>query len=292
MAAKSKVNLWETHTSTVLSITLVMLLLGLCLLVEYHIYRATHDMQERITFKVDLVADIEDSNALSLKKQIEALPYVRHVDYISREEAADIFTEDLDDDFVGFIGYNPLYPSLMVNLKADYMPETSQDTRAQSINRFTADVSHLEGVTGVAYQENIVGELNDIFYKATWFLIIFMVLLTLISILMIRSTISIALYAQRDTIRTMQLVGARTSFIASPFLARSVAYGLLGALFAILVLVIALGVFNQSFHGMNLLDRTHLLWYGGIAVVVALLGVVLSYLSTLSAVYRFTRNKR
>ena len=288
--SKSKVNLWETHTSTILSITLVMFLLGLCLLVEYHIYRATRDMQERITFKVDLNADISDEDAVLLKGQIEAIPYVKHVDYISREQAAEIFSEDLDDDFVGFIGYNPLYPSMMVNLYAEYLPETRQDARAESIARFSADVSNLDNVVGVAYQENIVNELNDFFFRATWFLIIFMALLMLISILMISSTIRIALYAQRDTIRTMQLVGAKSGFIARPFLSRSFWYGLLGAVIAIIVLAIATGIFNQSIGGLNLLADTHMLWYAGIAVVIIILGVVLSYLSTLFAVARYLRN--
>lgn len=289
---KSKVNLWETHTSTVLSITLVLFLLGLCLMVEYHTYRSTHDMQERITFKVDLVNDITDQAADSLKTVIEAIPYVKHVDYISRQQAAEIFTEDLDEDFVGFIGYNPLYPSMMVNLRADYMPNARQEARAESIARFTEEVSNLEGVIGVTYQENIVNELNNVFYNITWFLIIFMALLILISILMIRSTISIALYAQRETIRTMQLVGAKSGFIARPFLVRSIWYGLLGALIAILVLAIAIGVFNQSLQGFDLLNTSHMLWYAGIAAVIILLGVTLSYLSTLSAVTRYLRHNR
>ena len=290
--SKSKVNLWETHTSTILSITLVLFLLGLCLMVEYHIYRTTHDMQERITFKVDLTSDISDEDAKTLKAQIEAIPYVKHVDYISRQQAAEIFTEDLDDDFVGFIGYNPLYPSMMVNLRADYMPDARQEARAESIARFSADVSSLENVIGVAYQENIVNELNDVFYKATWFLIIFMGLLVFISILMIRSTISIALYAQRDTIRTMQLVGAKSGFIAHPFLTRSIWYGLLGAVISLLVLAIATGIFNQSLSGLDLLANIHMIWYAGIAVVIIILGITLSYLSTLSAVRRYLRNNR
>jgi len=285
--SKSKVNLWETHTSTILSITLVMFLLGLCLMVESHIYPSTRDMQERITFKVDLTADITDQDAARLKEQIEAISYVKHVDYISRDQAAEIFSEDLDDDFVGFIGYNPLYPSMMVNLYAEYLPETRQDARAESIARFTADVSGLEHVIGVAYQENIVNELNDFFFKATWFLIIFMALLMLISILMISSTIRIALYAQRDTIRTMQLVGAKSGFIARPFLARSIWYGLLGS---IIVLAVATGVFNQSLDGLNLLADIHMPWYAGIAVLIIILGVVLSHLSTLFAVARYLRN--
>lgn len=287
--ARSKVNLWETHSSTVLSITLVLFLLGLCLMVEYHSYRATRDMQERITFKVDLVPDITDEAAMMLKTRIETIPSVKHVDYISRQQAAEIFSEDLDDDFVSFIGYNPLYPSMMVNLRADYLPETSQTGRDESIKQFADEVKNLEFVTGVTYQENVVKELNDVFYKVTWFLIIFMALLVIVSILMISSTIRIALYAQRDTIRTMQLVGAKSGFIAHPFLARSLWYGLLGALIAILILAIATGIFNQSLSGLDLLNRTHLYWYLGIAALIIIMGIVLSYLSTLFAVRRYLR---
>ena len=287
--ARNKVNLWETHSSTVLSITLVLFLLGLCLMVEYHSYRTTRDMQERITYKVDLVPDITEEAAMMLKTRIETIPCVKHVDYISRQQAAEIFSEELNDDFVSFIGYNPLYPSMMVNLRAEYIPETSQNARTESFNAFVDEVKQLEYVTGVTYQENVVKELNDVFYKVTWFLIIFMALLVIVSILMISSTIRIALYAQRDTIRTMQLVGAKSGFIAHPYLARSLWFGLLGALIAILILAIATGIFNQSLGGMDLLNNAHLYWYLGIAVVLIIMGIVLSYLATLFAVRRYLR---
>lgn len=290
--SKNKVNLWENHSSTILSITLVMFLLGLCLLVEYHSYRLTHDMQERITFKVDLEPEIEEAEAQAILAKIEALPYVKHVDYISRDEAAEIFSEDLNDDFVKFIGYNPLYPSLMVNLKVDYLPETRQQEHPETIDLFTNDVSKIEKVTNVAYQESVVNEMNDIFYRVSWILIVFMVLLIIVSILMIRSTMSIALYAQRDTIRTMQLVGAKSGFIARPFLKRSIWYGLLGALIAIIVLAIAVGTFNQTLGGFDLLNPTHMGWYGGIAAVIIILGIVLSYFSTLFAVNKYLHSRK
>ena len=285
----SKVNIWETHSSTILSITLVMFLLGLCLLVEYHAYRATHDMQERITFKVDLVPDITEEDALALKSEIEAMPQVKHVDYISRQQAADLFTEELEEDFVGFIGYNPLYPSMMVNLRADLMPRYGSSASQLEIELFTQEVKGLVYVTNVTYQENVVGALNDLFYKLTWFLIVFMAILLLVSFLMIGSTISIALFAQRDTIRTMQLVGAKPGFIARPFLSRSLWYGVCGSVIALLALAIATGVFNQSFDGFELLRADHMIWYAGIAVVIIVMGMVVSYLSTLFAVNRYLR---
>lgn len=287
---KGKTNLWETHSSTVLSITLVLFLLGLCLLVEYHSYRATHDMQERITLKVDLAPTITDPEAARLKQQLEALPEVKHVDYISKEKAAEIFAEELNDDFVSFIGYNPLYPSMMVNLRANYLPEVRQQGRTQRIEDFSSKVKDFEHVAGVAYQETVVNELNDVFHKLTWFLLIFMALLFLVSILLISSTIRIALHVQRDTIRTMQLVGARSGFIARPFVGRSVWFGLLGGVTAIAVLAVALFALNQSFADLALLDASHLPWYGAAGIITVLLGVLLSYLSTLFAVYRYLRN--
>lgn len=290
--AKSKVNLWENRSSTILSITLVMFLLGLCLLVEYHSYRLTHDMQERITFKVDLEPEIEEAEAQAILTQIESLPYVKHVDYISRDEAAEIFSEDLNDDFVKFIGYNPLYPSMMVNLKIDYLPEGRQVEHATTIDQFTNDVSKIEKVTNVAYQESVVNEMNSIFYRVSWILIIFMMLLIIVSILMIRSTMSIVLYAQRDTIRTMQLVGAKSGFIARPFLKRSIWYGLLGAIIAILVLAIAVGTFNRTLGGFDLLNTTHMSWYGGIAAIIIILGIVLSYFSTLFTVNKYLHSRK
>lgn len=272
-----------------LSITLVLFLLGMCLLVEYHSYRITHDMQERITLKVDLEPAITDEIASVLKMQIEAMPEVKHVDYISKQKAAEIFSEDLNDDFVSFIGYNPLYPSMMVNLKVNYIPEVRQKGRTESIAAFASKVGALEYVTGVTYQETVVNELNDVFYKITWFLIIFMALLIIVSILLISSTIRIALYAQRETIRTMQLVGAKSGFIARPFIGRSIWFGLLGGLISIVILTIAIGALNQSFAGLDLLEKSHLIWYAGLAVIILLLGIFLSYMSTLFAVSRHLR---
>lgn len=280
---KGKANIWETHSSTILSITLVMFLLGLCLLVEYHGYRITHEMQERITLKVDLVPDISDEDAMVLKANIEAMPQVKHVDYISRQQAAEIFSEELDEDFVGFIGYNPLYPSMMVNLNAGLRPPTSEWGKLE-IDLFTEEVKDMVYVTNVTYQENVVNELTGVFFKFTWFLIVFMAILLIVSFLMIQSTISIALFAQRDTIRTMQLVGAKAGFIARPFLLRSIWYGLCGALIALVALAIATGVFNQSLDGLDLLHPSHMAWYAGIAAVIMVVGMALSYISTLFAV--------
>ena len=278
---KNKVNLWGTHGATILGISLVLFMLGLLLTIEYHSYRLTHDAQERITYKVDLSPEVSDSLALALKARVEKMDFVKHVDYISKEQAAEIFAEDLGEDFVGFAGYNPLYPSLMVNFNVALLPDNSSET----LDRFCAEVGAQEGVTGVAYQENVVGELRDIFYRLSWFLIVFVVLLLLITIVLISSLIRIALYSSRDTIATMRLVGAKSSFIARPFRLRSIAYGAIGGLIADCLVLVTLWAFGNQF-GIDLLNPDHILWYALIGAAIILVGILITYLATAITVRR------
>ena len=279
--SKNKVNLWENHSSTILSITLVMFLLGLCLLVEYHSYRLTHDMQERITFKVDLEPEIEEAEAQAILAKSEALPYVKHVDYISRDEAAEIFSEDLNDDFVKFIGYNPLYPSLMVNFKSELLPDNSKDIQHQ----FIEEMSAINGVSDVTFQENVVNELNDIFYKIGLFLIIFIVLLLVVCTMLISSTIRISLFAQHDTLQTMRMVGAKNSFIRRPYLMRSILFGAIGGVIANVLLAIALVVLNNQM-SLQLISDEHNIWYGVIMALIIVIGIVISWIATLLALHK------
>lgn len=268
-----------------LGITLVLFMLGLLLTVEYHSYRLTHDANERITYKVDLSPDITDSLALVQKAVVEQMSFVKHVDYISKQKAAEIFTEDLGEDFVGFIGYNPLYPSLMVNFNVQLLPDNSTEV----LDRFCAEVGRLEGVTGVAYQENVVTELREVFYKLSWFLIVFVLLLLVITVVLIASLIRIAIYNRREAIATMRMVGATVAFISRPFLWRSVLYGALGGIFASALTLITLWVFSNQFD-LALIAPQHWLWYGGIVLVLIVGGIVVSWLSTAITVRRYINN--
>ncbi len=283
----NKVNLWGTHGTTVLGITLVLFMLGLLLCIEYHSFRLTHDAQERITYKVDLSPDVTDSLALCRLADVERMPYVKHVDYISKQKAADIFSEDLGEDFVGFIGYNPLYPSLMVNFNVSLLPDNSTEI----LDQFCDRVGHMEGVTGVAYQENVVSELREVFYKLSWFLIVFVILLLIITIVLIASLIRIAIYGRREAIATMRMVGATTSFISRPFLWRSVLYGAIGGIIASALTFVTLWAFGNQFE-LPLLASEHYLWYAAISVVLVVAGILVSYLSTAVTVRRYvTKNQ-
>jgi cell division transport system permease protein len=169
----------------------------------------------------------------------------------------------------------------MVNFNVALLPDNSTET----LDRFCAEVGAQEGVTGVAYQENVVGELRDIFYRLSWFLIVFVVLLLLITIVLISSLIRIALYSSRDTIATMRLVGAKASFIARPFRLRSIAYGAIGGLIADCLVLVTLWAFGNQF-GIDLLNPDHILWYAIIGAAIILVGILITYLATAITVRR------
>lgn len=261
--------------ATIVGITLVLFMLGLLLCIEYHSYRITHDTQERITYKIDLSPDVSDSIALAIKSRIEQRDYIKHVDYISKEQAAEIFTDELGEDFVGFIGYNPLYPSLMVNFNVRLLPDNSTEV----LDHFCAEVGAEDYVTGVVYQENIVSELREIFYKLTWFLIVLMLVLVLISVVLIGSLIRIALYAQRETIRTMRMVGATSGFIKRPFILRSIVCGAIGGAIASVLMILAIWICAKEFQ-LPLTAQEHWMWYLIIAIVLVIVGIIISWFAT------------
>lgn len=278
---RNKAHVWESRSSTLISITLVLFVLGLLLLTEYHSYRISQDTQERITYKVDLTPDIDAATVKSLQAEISAYPYVKHVDYISKEEAAEIFSSEIGEDFVGFIGYNPLYPSMMVNFRADLLPQSSSTV----LDDFCKAMSKHDYVTGVNYQEVVVNEMYAIFHKLTWFLIVFIALLLLVCVMMIHTTIRLAFYSMGETIQTMKLVGATRGFIARPFILRGILYGALGGILADLLLLLVVWILDKQMQ-LSLADTAYLPYYAAIAGIIILAGVLITWLSTMPAIFR------
>lgn len=284
---KNKVNLWGTHGATILGISLVLFMLGLLITIEYHAYRATHDAQERITVDITLLIpeNVPDNACDSLARAdsaiVAALPNVKQVEYKSKDAAAKELAEDLGDDFLEFTEYNPISPHLLVNFNAKIIPDTSsanyKDFCKQVEKACNCGVS--TDFAELPNRQGMVHQLLEIFYKLTWFLIFFITLLLIISVVLINSLIRIAIFSRRDTIATMRLVGAKSSFIGRPFRLRSIAYGAIGGLIAGILNFIAIWAFSNGFN-LHLLSSEHLPWYALISLVVILVGILIAYLST------------
>lgn len=283
----SKINLWAGRTSTIFSIMLVLFVFGLLMFVEYHSYYATHELQERISYQVDLFPETTPEEALILRDELKELSYVKNVNYISADEAARLFSAELGEDILTLLdSVNPLYPTLMVSFKADINPQRMVELREQ----FEREVKEYTAVEGVTYQESMLNDLSDIFYKLSWLLIILMVLLLMVSVALISTTIKIAIYSNRYTIKTMSMVGATMRFITRPFLWRSILYGLLGALFASVLMFTAIYVFNKQFH----LALFHPRYFNSYIILIALMfvvGISISYIATYFSVHKHIKSK-
>ncbi|MBR1516780.1 MAG: permease-like cell division protein FtsX [Bacteroidales bacterium] len=278
--------IWGNKTTVVLSITLVLLILGLILLLVYHAQRQSFRAQEQLTYKVDLVSNVDNERAMQLADSIQRLTFVKKVDYISKEEAAEIFSNEIGEDFVAFIGYNPLSPTLMVNFWANWDPDQS----ARVIDQFCHNIKNLDIVTGVAYQEHVADSILSLFRKLTLFLVFFGLLLLLICYIMIRNTIRMALYSQRETIQTMRMVGATNHFITRPYLWRSIIYGAMGGIFANILLFLIFYIFNHEL-STALLHPHHFSRYAVIAASLVAIGIGVSLISTAIAVRKYLRDK-
>lgn len=282
-----KIRLWAGRTSTIVSIMLVLFVFGLLLFVEYHSYKATHEMQERIAYQVDLNPETTEEEAMSLRDELLAMEYVKGVDYISADEAARLFSAEIGEDFLTLLdSVNPLYPTLMVTLRATSKPSLMKEQRVL----FEKEVKDYACVDGVTYHETMLNDLNEIFYKLSWFLIIFVILLLFVSIALISTTIRIAIFSNRNTIRTMSMVGARMGFITRPFLWRSIVYGFVGATLSQLLMWAAIYIFNKQFH-LALFHPRYFTGYIALVIAVYVVGIAISFISTYFSVHRHIRRK-
>ena len=287
MSKQRSVKLWGTYTSTILSITLVLFVLSLLMLLGFHSYQYTNSIEEGVLYNVILSPDIDEPSAQALKASLEdknAYPYVKTVYYISKDEAADNFAKELGEDFVAFTGYNPLFPSLEVNLKSNILDANNGKT----VKQFITKLKQNEVVEDVVYQENAVDEMTSSMRKLVWFMIGIVVLLLFVSIMLINTTIRITIYEKRFTIKTMQLVGAKRSFIISPFLRRSVLYGFIGGVIAIALVVLLVYLVNNQF-GIGIDFEQYRNYYFAIGGIIILLGIVISFFSTYFSLLRYIR---
>lgn len=274
----SKGRLRSSYLTQIVSISLVLFLLGLLGFVLINARELSDYFRESLSFSVMLDEDSREADIRMLQKDLDAKHFVKSTDYISKEQAAENLQEELGEDFLTFMGYNPLLPSIDVYLLADY---THPDS-VLNIERYLMDY---DVVNEVYFQESFLHLINENVKKISVFLLIFSGLLLFISLTIINNTIRLSVYSKRFIIRTMQLVGATRSFIRKPFLLRSIVHGIIAALFSIVLLMVILYFVEQEFYLLFTLQDIGLLLYlfGGIIV----LGILINLVSTFFSVSKY-----
>ena len=254
-------------------------MLGLIGLLILNAITLSDHIKENIGFAVMIKDNVTEIDVLKLQKELDASLYVKETKFVTKDEAAIELKKELGEDFVEFLGYNPLLSSIEVRLYAEY-------ANFDSIAQIEKELKQNEFVKDVFFQESFIQVINQNVRKISFFILLFSIMLTVISIALINNTIRLSIYSKRFLIKTMQLVGATGSFIQRPFLIRSVMQGSISAVIAIIFLIGTLNIIRAQaeFENVIALHNVALLF-----LFIIIVGIGIAVISTYFAVKKYLR---
>lgn len=279
---KLKKRIFRSWLTSMISISMVLVLLGILALILINAEKLSEYVREKIGFTLVLNDNLKEVEIIRLQKLVNASAFVKTTTYIDKEHAAEELTKELGEDFTGFLGYNPLFSSIDVKLFAKY-------THPDSLLVIEKEFLGFPEVKEVYYQKNLVTTINRNVNKISIFLLVISGLLLFIFVALINNTIRISVFAERFTINTMQLVGAQHSFIRKPFIMQSLLWGIYGAFTANLIIVSGIYTYKKELSGI--ISANDLTSAALIVLLVFVLGILISTVSTYFAVNKFLKMK-
>lgn len=271
-----------SYITSIISIMLVLFMIGLLGMIILHGKKLSEYVRENISISVMLKDNVDNDLVQNYMKRLQKVSYVKQAEFISREQAAKELSNELGEDFVQFLGYNPLPASIDLQLRAGY-------ANSDSIARIEKQLLSSTLVKEVVYQKSLIDQVNSNISKITLVILSFSLILLIISIILIANTIKLSIYSKRFLIRSMQLVGATENFIRLPFIKKSIVHGMIAAVIADLLLIATLYLAQQRIPEITALQDINqfAVFFAGVLV----LGVILSAFSTWLSVNRFLRMK-
>lgn len=273
-----KRRLRSSYLSVIISIALVLFLVGLLGLIVLKTNSITKHFKEKVAITVFLNDNAKDSDVATLEAELINKDYAKKVTYISKEEAAKIYSADIGENFLEFLGENPLKNAIDISLKSEFVtPEIMAGIEKELVIRSI--------VSEVTYDKPLIELLSKNINRLSFWMLIFSALFTLIAIVLINGSIRLSVYSKRFTIKTMQMVGATKSFIRGPFIWQSVKLGIVGALVSIVGLVAFISYLNKNIPELELFSDINIL--GIVFLGIIGLGILITWLSTFFATQRF-----
>lgn len=277
---KSAANL-TSGFSTIIGITLVLTMLGFLAVLLFTTDSVSRHFKEQVSISLMLNNDAVESDVLHFKKRLETEKFTFQAQYISKDEAAKIQIKNLGEDFVTYLGENPLPPSIDLHLAANY-------TKIDSIDWIINDLNKESMVHEVVYQPGMIKAMNDNLNKISFALLVFSALLLIIAVALINNTIRLAVFSKRFIIKSMQLVGATNGFIRRPFLLKGIWYGLVSA-------ILALGIISGFLYLLKnqIPEIPEILMEGNYLIILLVfifgVGIFIAWFSTQLAVRKYIR---
>ncbi len=273
-----KRRLISSYFSVVISISLVLFLLGLLGLLVLNSKKVADYFKEQIAITVFLKDTAKEVEITQLKQSLALAEYTKSADFVSKEEAAKEHQETLGENFIEYLGENPLQNSIDVYILADYVTP-------EKMAEITDELKSKNFVDDVIYDKPLIAQLTENVKRISFWVLVISGIFTFIAVLLINSSIRLSIYAKRFTIKTMQMVGATKTFIRRPFVWKSVRLGVIGAVVAMIGMGLVLYYLNETFPQLQLLGDPLLLTV--LFVFVLLMGIVITWISTFIATQRF-----
>lgn len=273
-----KRRLRSSYLSVIISIALVLFLVGLLGLIVLKTNSITKHFKEKVAITVFLIDNAKDKDVEILQAELKKKDYAKKITYISKEEAAKIYSKDIGENFLEFLGENPLKNAIDISLKSEFVtPEIMEDIEKELLIRSI--------VSEVTYDKPLIELLSKNINRLSFWMLVFSALFTLIAVVLINSSIRLSVYSKRFTIKTMQMVGATKRFIRIPFILQSVKLGIIGALVSIVGLVAFISYLNKNIPELELFTDINLLMFVFAGIIG--LGILITWLSTFFATQRF-----
>ncbi len=265
------------YVSSLVSISLVLLLVGVAALLIVNARSASDYFKERMQVSVILAPGVDDASVQACRNVIDSLPFVKATSVISREQGTKELEELLGEDFLSVFAETPVPVSIDINLLAAYVS-------ADSLAVVKAALEAVPQVEEVESRQSLVEALTANLSRISLVLGVFIVLMLFLSVVLIGNTVRLSLFARRFTIHTMRLVGATRAFIRRPFIRRSVVQGLLASVLACSVLGCALYFAGRGFPQLFAIVRPWML--AAVGGIVAASGILICMVSTYFVVNR------
>ncbi|WP_421762757.1 cell division protein FtsX [Ekhidna sp.] len=271
--------------SVVFSITVALLVLGLFGWLLLHSSRLGTRIQENIEVQVYLNKNISKADIAKIRTSIASKPYIlvkenSQITLITKEEAAKQFVDATGEDFKDFLGDNPLRDLFAVKIKGDYQA-------LDSLNKIKAEIEGIRGVFEVEFEESLIESINENLTKIGFILLGIAIFALMVVIILINNTIKLALFSQRFLIRSMQLVGATSSFIQRPFLFRSMMYGFFAGVLACSIIYGFTMYMNTVIEGLAEIQDVNGFFI--LFSLILLMGIIVGYFSSLRAIRKYLK---
>lgn len=278
---KYKESFFNLHFTSTISISLVLFVIGLIVSLYLTTHYFTVKSKENISLSIILNDTINETDLSRLERYLNATEYTKQVVYISRDSALKEHIAAIGEDPSEFLGYNPLSASLEVFLTSEY-------ASTDSINSVILPrLQIFDGITNITYQKEMIELLNNNINKLSLILSLIALVMLFISIVLINNTIRLSIYSKRFIINTMQLVGAKNSFIRRPFVRRSIINSFIATFLALLMLGGSIYLVQTQIGVAINLYQLEIIT--PVVVVIFFVSLIINYIATVAAVNRYLR---